>query len=59
MFVGGKRAEGGVRAWAAVFAAGGAPRREEVRARNMVSGGSEVWDLSWLFGSEGCGSWLV
>lgn len=36
MFVGGKRAEGGVSDWAAVLAAEGAPRREDVSARNIV-----------------------
>lgn len=36
IFVGGKRAEGGVSDWAAVLAAEGAPRREDVSARNIV-----------------------
>ena len=49
MFVGGKRAEGEARDWAAVLAAEGAPRREDVSARNIVKEevriGVQWWDV--------------
>ena len=48
IFVGGKRTEGGVREWAAVLVAEGAPRKEDVSARNIVEDevriGVRWWD---------------